>query len=166
MIATERLFLRPPKPEDAEWMFESVSDPNVQKWLPSPPHPYTFEHAQEWLSRDNPNRFVVIMQGKSIGMVTFSGTADKLDLGYWLEPPHWGQGFMFEAAHASVDWYFAQGYSDLKSGYILGNEGSKSILEKLGFEDRDIVKKRSEFFNDVVPVQEMYLSAQNFKSKT
>lgn len=61
--------------------------------------------------------------------------AREADIGYELDPDHWGQGYATEAAHAIV----AFGFSELKlhrvwSWCIAENRGSSRVMEKLGMQ--------------------------------
>jgi len=53
------------------------------------------------------------------------------ELAYGLARPFWGQGYATEAAAAIRDWGFAQGLA-LASFILVGNEGSVSVVRKLG----------------------------------
>jgi len=71
-----------------------------------------------------------------IGVVSVENRpeASEPHLGYWLGRPFWGEGLMTEAAEALVDATFAYaGERALASSAMIGNPGSRRVLEKCGF---------------------------------
>ncbi|WP_051304675.1 GNAT family N-acetyltransferase [Chitinilyticum litopenaei] len=59
----------------------------------------------------------------------------EADLGYWLAPAHWGQGYATEALLATRDYAF-QRYElwQLTAHHLLDNPASGRVLAKCGFE--------------------------------
>jgi [ribosomal protein S5]-alanine N-acetyltransferase len=56
------------------------------------------------------------------------------ELGFYLLPPYWGQGFAAEAGASVVAYAFdVLGATSLFAGHHPDNHGSKTALEKLGF---------------------------------
>lgn len=134
VLHTARLVLRPPEAQDAEFIVKAMSDRRVWEWLSVIPNPYTHLDAMEFIETialaDNA-RVIVDAEGP-VGVI---GCSDEL--GYWLIPEAWGQGYMTEAGEAVVDWFFESSDSDvLKSGHFNGNARSRGTLMKLGFSDR------------------------------
>ena len=143
---TERLFLRPLWPEDAESLAAKMGVPEVCLNLGSPPYPYGLADAQAKIARDWeawPNNvscgiFLRTAAGaEHIGGVGFSRHPDRSDeteLGYWIAKEHWGRGIAFEAArpiveHAFVAWRLPR----LTAGHYIDNPASGRVLERLGF---------------------------------
>ncbi|MEM8592596.1 MAG: GNAT family N-acetyltransferase [Pseudomonadota bacterium] len=132
-LKTERLVLRLPEKGDAAWIAREIANPKVHRWLTHPPRPYTLADAHEWLARvaGDPLVRLIAFKGRPVGMVSITDG----DLGYWLEEAAWGQGFMTEAAHALVAFYYETRGGELLSGWLDGNAGSEGVLRKLGFAD-------------------------------
>lgn len=134
-LSTARLTLRPLQQDDLAWVCEVAGDYGVSKWLVPVAHPYTMADAQEFLALDRAGDL-----GTLWVIETASGRAGVIsigkELGYWLAPSHWGQGIMTEAAVAAVAAHF-EGCNDaeIRSSHFVGNEGSRRVLEKLGFID-------------------------------
>jgi len=136
-IITERLRLRLMQPEDAEWIAREISNPSVQRWLTSPPHPYSLTDAHSFIAAkaSDPGLRVIEHNGIGCGMIEITPATDTcLGLGYWLRETAWGQGLMSEAARAMIDWIYETTTSDIRSGWIIGNAGSRNVLTKLGFQ--------------------------------
>ena len=136
-IVTERLCLRLLVNEDAPWIARDIVNPNVHRWLTSPPHPYRLEDAQAFIADhvDDPRVRAIVFEGNPVGIVSLGATrGPSMEFGYWVAEPAWGQGIMSEAAAAMLDWHWAHSTRPLISGWIEGNDRSAAILRKLGFE--------------------------------
>ena len=56
------------------------------------------------------------------------------ELGFYLRPDHWGQGYAVEAGHSAIAFAFAALHAtSLFAGHHPDNAGSNRTLEKLGF---------------------------------
>lgn len=134
-LHTARLVLRDLRPEDLDAVTELASDYEVSKWLVPVPYPYSRSDAEDFLRMDIAGEigllWVILRDDAVIGAVSTGK-----ELGYWLGRPFWGQGYMTEAARAAVDCSFASSdMAQMKSSHFVGNEGSRRVLEKLGFAD-------------------------------
>jgi RimJ/RimL family protein N-acetyltransferase len=139
-LVTERLSLRPPEDGDVDAIVSIVGDWNVARRLARVPHPYGPADARFFLEQVVPAEWVwAVTLGGSDRLVGAIGltpeeSADTAELGYWLSPPHWGQGISTEAARAVVSFGFGVlGLPYLTSGYFEDNPASGRVLEKLGF---------------------------------
>jgi [ribosomal protein S5]-alanine N-acetyltransferase len=141
-LKTSRLVLRPSFGEDARRAFEIRSDWEVSRMLRLAAFPPTYEETLRWFRQHQREwadgkayRFVILDQGRMIGLVDIDGVAnDEGVLGYWLEQAAWGQGFAFEAAAAVVRFAFETvGLSRIRAAHASDNETSGAVLRKLGF---------------------------------
>lgn len=133
-IETARLVLRPFTRADEDAVFENLSNFEVSKWLARIPHPFPRSEvrivAPDGSSRW-PGLMAVTLEGAVIGAVGTKG-----HLGYWFAPHAWGQGFATEAAGAALGFVFQDAeVTEVLSNYFVGNDGSRRVLEKLGFEE-------------------------------
>ena len=63
------------------------------------------------------------------------GLPDECEIGYWLGVPFWGQGIMPEAVNLLLHHAFIDlGMNKVWCGYYDGNERSKRVQEKCGFQ--------------------------------
>lgn len=110
MIATARLRLRPPRPEDAPAV-AALMTPGVSRWMASWPVPFTTEMAAARIAQS----LDAVAAGRSlICVVEHRGALagwlgggriagmDRVSFGFWLGEPHHGQALMQEAAPAYV----------------------------------------------------------------
>lgn len=134
-IKTKRLILRPLTQNDRADVIRLIDDYDVSMMLTMVPHPYTDADFDAFLEmRDTRELGVIWTINDPDGLCGVISVG--IELGYWLGKPYWHRGYMSEAAQAVVNAVFA--HSDipmLKSSHFEENDGSRIILEKLGFED-------------------------------
>ena len=102
-IKTERLVLRCLQADDAGWIAREIANPNVHRWLTTPPMPYRLDDAVDFLSRfaGDPGYRAIVHRGSPQGVISLGTTNGRSrELGYWLQESAWGQGLMSEAAQA------------------------------------------------------------------
>lgn len=147
-LHTDRLLLRPMRPDDAAPLFALFNNWNVVRFLSSPPWPYTLDDAR-WFVRAAVTRAPELNEA-ALAMthdLTFAGVisvrfreANTLqrgagpNIGYWIGEPFWGQGLMTEAVDAFVRHIFsATGGDAIYSGAFTENAASLRVQEKVGF---------------------------------
>lgn len=169
MLRTERLVLRPLDVGDAAWIGTEIARPAVQRWLTSPPHPYTLTHAREFVARfgGSAGTRVIEEAGWPVGVITIeaanSFAPDRpvgWELGYWLRVGAWGRGLMTEAARAMLADHRTRHRATVHSGWISGNAGSARVLTKLGFlGPTETLHRHANFIGDRVAVERVHLPA-------
>ena len=92
--------------------------------------------AQDWLRQappPTPEKSLFIIDLPNRGLIGCISLIDEL--GYWIARPHWGRGYVTEAATALLDWHFANSSSRaVASSAHHDNAASLQVLRKLGFE--------------------------------
>lgn len=141
-IRTERLVLRPLRASDAQPLFTLFADWEVVRWLSMPPWPYALADAEDFI-REHSDRhvFAITRDDTLIGGIDVrmndAGRSQRgrgPNLGYWLGRPHWGRGYMTEAARGFLAYVFdAQPGDEIYSGAFADNAPSLRVQEKLGF---------------------------------
>jgi RimJ/RimL family protein N-acetyltransferase len=139
---TERLLLRPGWKEDAPALFQAISDERVVRNLAQAPWPYTFDHAEAFLTRERePRDATLLIFLRTSGAPRLVGgigihrlPSGEDELGYWIVRAFWGQGIATEAGRALI----ANARDTLRlkrlaSGHFLDNPASGRVLAKLGF---------------------------------
>jgi RimJ/RimL family protein N-acetyltransferase len=145
-IRTARLVLRPLREDDDARIFALFATWNVVRYLSSPPWPYTADDARNFVRarmRGNLDAIAAVITREDvlIGMtdvvVKPASAVQRLrgySLGYWLGEPHWGHGYMTEAARGFIAHVFATLPDDtIYSGAFRENAASLRIQDKLGF---------------------------------
>ena len=137
---TQRLLLRPAWPEDADALFGGIADQGVVRNLASAPWPYLPDHAREFVKREQDARFPRFLitkpgpQGSDlIGCIGIDETDGKVEIGYWIARPFWGQGFATEAARGVLEVARLLGHRQIVAGHFTDNPASGKVLRKLGF---------------------------------
>ena len=139
VLETERLTLRKPTLADVNAIARLADDRRIAENTRRLPHPYSQDHAVEFVRGIADQRETVFLIEKDyapIGMVGVDWCEpDAPELGYWLGVDHWGQGFATEAARAVIDFTFEQFDTPLMySGARVANPASRNVLEKCGFQ--------------------------------
>lgn len=134
-IRTERLILREPTLDDAPCYALGVGEYAVARYLTPVPYPYTLAMAIDWLRQARPATpeycvLIVDLPGRGvIGCVSLLG-----ELGFWIARPHWGRGYVTEAATALLDWHFdGTDRAAVASSAHPDNAASLAVQRKLGF---------------------------------
>lgn len=146
ILSTERLILRPWEDSDAERLFEYAKNPDVGPIAGWPPH-QNIEESRS-IIRDvlsgaeayavclkTDNKAIGAIELKLNGHTDMTDRDDECELGYWIGKPFWGQGLMPEAVKELIRRAFED--IDMKKvwcGYYEGNEKSKRVQEKCGFQ--------------------------------
>ena len=143
-LQTQRLVLRKFAPDDLDRVAELMSDPGFMKF--SGGDVFTREQAAASLERmlaaeraGRPSQFAVIVRetGLLIGYCGFFvqnvDDKDEVEIGYRLDPSHWGRGLASEAAQAVRD----HAFRDLKLPHVISlihpdNAASIRVAEKNG----------------------------------
>ena len=94
---------------------------SVARNLAALPHPYTLQHAEEWIaiatSASSPEtHFAIAIDDEVVGVIGITlgdpqrrGVCDHCaEIGYWLGESFWGRGIMSEAVAALTEWAFAE----------------------------------------------------------
>ena len=97
IIQTERMILRPINKNDAKDIFEWVSDPVVNKYMPYSLYE-NIGQVEEWIESlvEEENNFVFelkdIRKVIGSGSITFEQSRNAYELGYNLNRNYWGNG--------------------------------------------------------------------------
>ena len=145
-LETSRLILRPLEERDLDDLVRVLNNLNVSRTTARIPFPYGLGDAEEFYAvtrSAEAGALYLSITVKEMGDTVLGGISSEprdggqfAEIGYWLAEPLWGQGYGGEAARAMTDHAFAvAGYDRLEASYVLGNEASRRILDKLGFID-------------------------------
>jgi RimJ/RimL family protein N-acetyltransferase len=164
VLETERLTLRRPTLADVKAIALLANDRRVAENTRRLPHPYSREHAVEFIQRTSADRretlFLIENHLLAIGIVGVDWRdPDAPELGYWLGVEHWGRGFGTEAARAAIDFTFEEFEVEyLMAGARVSNPPSRNILEKCGFQWSGVELHRFESLGSSTPVDRFRLS--------
>jgi [ribosomal protein S5]-alanine N-acetyltransferase len=154
-FTTDRLILRRMAATDIARVVMLCDDIRVAGNLSRMPHPYTQDHAHDWLARQNEmwsqtRDRVWVITLPDIGVIGTIGLhresrlsvdgQETWEVGYWLGVPYWGYGYATEAGRAVLaELDAALGPQEVTAGYALNNPNSGHVLEKIGFQKVDAI---------------------------
>jgi RimJ/RimL family protein N-acetyltransferase len=171
ILQTPRLVLRPVRPSDAEIITQELNNYAIAKNTARIPYPYALTDAGQFIawsgSLDHRSLVCAITHradiGRLKGVISYEWSDAKGDaeLGYWLAEDMWRQGFGFEAASAMTRHAMdTTGLNHLVASYHAGNEASRRILARLGFEETGTGHNFSKAQNREVPIVTMELGKE------
>lgn len=144
-LETARFVLRAATPDDSANMFRIMSDLRVMRYFGTPPMAALDDAAQRVqeihaaFAAQEGVRWVITPRetGQLIGTCGFWRLLKphfRAEIGYELAPEWWGQGVMTEAVGAMLEFGFtAMGLHSVEAQIDPENNGSRRVLEKLGF---------------------------------
>ncbi len=157
----EKIYLRPLEVSDAQEMlelqlsnkefFEKYSSTRNEKF-------YTLDYQREaieknkiQMEKDEKYSFGIFLNDtdKLIGSIALAevlrGPLQSCFIGYTLDKPHNGKGYMTEAVRLLVDFGFKElALHRIEAGVMPHNLGSIRVLEKAGFHKEGIARKNVE----------------------
>ena len=125
------------------------------------PHPYSLEHAEDWIAFTNnlgpKTHFAITIDRQVVGGIGFtlrdperaphSHCNHCAEIGYWLGEPFWNRGIVTEALIAVTDWAFTElPVVRLDAPVYARNPASVRVLEKAGYEFEG--RLRARYFRD------------------
>ncbi|MBU5434594.1 GNAT family N-acetyltransferase [Pseudoflavonifractor sp. MSJ-37] len=151
-LETERLILRPFRPEDAMDLYAYAKDPRVGPPAGWRPH-RSVEESREIIETvfSAPGVFAVVPKelGRAVGSAGFTGRHRKEargaddEIGYSLSPAWWGRGLIPEAVEALLRYGFRDmGLDTIWCEHYDGNRKSKRVIRKCGFRFRFLRMQR------------------------
>ena len=148
---TERLLLRRYTKEDAQDLFEYLSDEEVVRYEPY--KPLTFEETKENLGwRIGTEEMVAVELKDSHKMIgnVYLGRRDfeALEIGYVFNREYWRHGYAAESCKALIQQAFSKGVHRIYAECDPENESSWKLLEALGFQREAHFRKNVYFWRD------------------
>ena len=136
-IRTDRLLLRRARMGDTEAMHRVMSNPIAMRYWSTPPH-VDFAETERWMasmvSADlaGSDDFIITLDGTLIGKL---GAWKLPEVGFLIDPAHWGKGYAREALAAFIARRRALGSTELTADVDPRNEASLALLHRAGFEE-------------------------------
>lgn len=137
-----RVYIRDYRPADLDFAAGMWMDGENGKYLSDPAWDYVdapFQRALDTL-QDSPLGYYLTVclngTGERIGTCCIfpDEGREEYDIGYCVHKSQWGRGFGTEIVRLAVDWVRTQGGKRVTAEVADANRGSRSLLEKCGFE--------------------------------
>lgn len=144
-LETGRLWLRWPRAADAGAIAAAAGRREVAEMTAAIPHPYPAGAAEQFVlaarkanaAGESLTLVASLSRGRRdvIGAVSVVPTGRKgLEVGYWIAPERWGEGYATEAVRALVDGVFTvTDCETIEAGARTVNGASHRVLQKCGF---------------------------------
>jgi RimJ/RimL family protein N-acetyltransferase len=136
-IRSERLLMRRFTLEDAPAMHRLMRNPEAMRFWSSLPHE-DLEQTRAWVQSavDAPpagsDDFVMTLDGELIGKL---GCWRLPEVGFMIDPAHWGRGYAREAMMAFIDRRRGLGSSELTADVDPDNVAALRLLTRCGFKE-------------------------------
>jgi RimJ/RimL family protein N-acetyltransferase len=114
------------------------------------PHPYTLEEAEKFLDMVKQQEplitFAIEYEFQFCGVIGLLLQQDvyrkSAEIGYWIGEPYWGKGIVTKALTLATQYAFdTLELERLFANIFQGNEASKNVLEKCGFQLEGVGRK-------------------------
>jgi len=138
------LLLRLPDERDEEAIYAACQDPEIARWIPAIPQPYTDQSARDFitwshecLERGNYS-FVILSEGGAgelvgaIGMGV-NGPMRIGHIGYWVAAPARRRGIASGALRLLAGWALDEDFGRMELITDPDNIASQRVAEKVGF---------------------------------
>src|SRR5262249_1048252 len=141
-LETERLLLRPFRPDDAADVQQLASAREIAAMTLMIPQPYPEGAAEAWIAeqaasvgRPDAVGVATVVRNEELlagaGGLRLERAHDRAELGYWIGVPYWGRGYATEAAAAVLGHAFATlGVHRVHARHFTRNPASGRVLEK------------------------------------
>jgi RimJ/RimL family protein N-acetyltransferase len=154
-VRTERLILRPYRPDDVDAVHRACQDPGIQQWISQLPVPYRLEDARVFVEEVAPKErsdrtglsVAVEADGELVGSSGIYLRPGRLgpEIGYWIAPWGRGRGYAAEAAHALAEWGLGLGAPRVHLYADIRNVASQAVARRAGFTEEGVVRACLEF---------------------
>lgn len=145
VLRTERLVLRPWSPDDAPAALRVYGAESVTRWLaPALPRVSSVAEMRDLLSAwattppaTPAGRWAVTVDDAVVGgvaLLTLPPDHDDLEIGWQLDPAHWGRGYAAEAGRAVARHAFSSGAEELFAVVRPRNERGARTATSIGME--------------------------------
>jgi ribosomal-protein-alanine N-acetyltransferase len=148
-FSTARLTLRPIQAQDATAIFDSYGqDAEVTRYLTWRPHASieeTNSFVQMCLNAQNSQTYMIVTKATGVVAGVFDlrmAGKTRIEFGYALARPFWGQGLMTEALTEVARWALSQP-SIWRVGAVadIENVGSIRVMEKAGLQREGVLRR-------------------------
>ena len=144
-LSDDGIRLRRWRIEDLDELVSAVDDPEIGRWMPAIPYPYTREHAETYLGsavgRVGSFAIVDVQTQRLIGAISLSARKwQRGEIGYWVRREERGRGIAPCALRLISAWGFARGYRRLQLHADVENRASHRVAEKAGYRREGVLR--------------------------
>lgn len=165
----KRITLRTPEEEDAEFLARNMNDPRVRRPIASV-GPLSTDDEAEWIegANDEGVSLLICVGDDSVGTIGLSDVNElwgRAEVGYWLAPEAWGEGYATEATELLVAYGFDQHrFNKVVAHAFAFNAASRRVLEKVGFTEEGVHRKEAFIDGEYVDIHSYGLLAREWRA--
>lgn len=148
-LSGDSVTLRTIEEGDLEFLQRDVNDPSVRRSLASV-RPVNAEQERDWFERmsegDDVSLLVCVEEEPvgTIGLSDIDETWGRAEVGYWVTPEAWGEGYATEATALICGYAFDQRrLHKVVASAFATNAGSRRVLEKVGFVEEGVHREEA-----------------------
>jgi RimJ/RimL family protein N-acetyltransferase len=154
-LRADGILLRPWRDDDAPAVTAACKDPEIARWIPIIPSPYSDEDARAFLEQSRVNwelgdayNFAVVNEdGELLGSIAMRVLRFRTGhIGYWVTGDARGRGIATKALNALCRWAVDDlGLKRLELVTDPRNVASQRVAEKAGFQREGILRSALEY---------------------
>ena len=132
------------RPDDLDELVAAVDDPEIGRWMPAIPHPYSHADGRAYLARatDREGSFAVVdaRTGRLLGGITVNAQNwGRAEIGYWVRADARDRGVASRALVLVSGWGLGR-YRRLQLHADVENFASQRVAEKAGFTREGVLR--------------------------
>ncbi|TYL39727.1 GNAT family N-acetyltransferase [Natronococcus pandeyae] len=160
--------LRPIECDDAAFLAGLVNDPRIRRYLGTADPLNRTQKRERIESLDDAEelQFVIAVDGEpvgSIGLYEPNETWGTTELGYMIDPDHWGEGYATDAVSQACRYAFAERrFEKVSASVYETNPASRRVLEKAGFTEEGRLRDEAFVEGDRVDLHRYGLLAEEW----
>lgn len=140
-LSGDRVDLRTIEEEDLDFLARHRNDPAVRRgfgWAEPYNEPRMEDFFEEHVADEEGVNLLACRDGEPVGetfLIHVEEGHGRCEIGYWIAPSHRREGYATGAAELLVEYAFAERrFHKVIARALAWNEGSKRVLESVGFE--------------------------------
>jgi len=142
-LRDDDLMLRPFTIEDVPAITRACQDPEIQRWIPVIPRPYTDEDARSFVTADDlGHQFAIVDRGELVGSIGMRvNQFETGHVGYWCAKEARGRGLTPRALRLVARFGLEElGLGRLELITDPDNHASQRVAEKVGFRREAVLR--------------------------
>lgn len=146
-LSGDSVELRTIEEEDLEFLQNTINNPEVRAGL-APVLPRNRQQQKEWydsLGEDDGISLLICVDGAPFGSIGFkppNETWGVAEVGYFVAPEYWGEGYASQALALVCEYAFAERrLNKLYAKTLTTNPASKRVLMKNGFQQEGVLRE-------------------------
>jgi RimJ/RimL family protein N-acetyltransferase len=165
----DEVALRTPEEEDVEFLHRNINHPRVRRPIGTVT-PMGASDEAEWVegANDEGVSLLICVSEDPVGTIGLSGineTWGRAEVGYWLTPAAWGEGYATAATDLLIEYGFDQRrLNKVVAHAVAFNAGSRRVLEKVGFSEEGIHREEAFVNGEFVDVHRYGLLAREWRA--